>query len=432
MSSPVIGFVGMTHLGLNSAVAGAERGFSMICFDPNPRLIEALRQGNMPIVEPDLNELATKNTNRLHFTSDTRELKRADVIYVAIDVATDDRGGSDLAPLEGLLETTFAAMRPDAVAVVLSQVPPGFTRRKLAPGRKLYYQVETLIFGRAIERALHPERYIIGCADPSAPLDPAYETFLKAHDCPLLPMRFESAELAKISINCCLVASIGVANTLAEICEGIGAAWDEIAPALKLDRRIGPYSYLSPGLGIAGGNLERDLATVCRIGEEVGSDTGIVKAWIDNSRHRKGWAARIVRSVVLATKPEATLAIWGLAYKENTHSIKNSPSLATIAELSDARLRLHDPVVPAAAASHPRAMGAQTAMEAVSGADALLILTPWAEYKGVDPVALAKVMAGKIVIDPYRLLDGDACVKAGFSYYTLGRPAERGSAPTGP
>src|SRR5262249_61279085 len=128
-----------------------------------------------------------------------------------------------------------------------------------------YYQGKTLVFGQAVERALKPERPIVGCAEPAAPLEARFRTVLSAFGCPILPMRYESAELAKISINCCLVASVTVANTLAQVCEKIGADWGEIAPALKLDRRIGAYAYLAPGLGIAGGNLERDLATVQRL-----------------------------------------------------------------------------------------------------------------------------------------------------------------------
>jgi UDPglucose 6-dehydrogenase len=210
--------------------------------------------------------------------------------------------------------------------VALSQVPPGYTRARQRLGRTLIYQVETLIFGRAVERALNPERTIIGLPDPVAPLPPAYHAYLQGHgNPPLLPMRLESAELAKISINCCLVASVAVANTLSELCERIGADWSEIAPALKLDRRIGPHSYLTPGLGIAGGNLERDLATVLRFAEAHHTDAGVVAAWVANSRHRKAWSAQVVKAELLEKNPRARIAVLGLAYKENTHSIKNSP-----------------------------------------------------------------------------------------------------------
>jgi UDPglucose 6-dehydrogenase len=236
-------------------------------------------------------------------------------------------------------------------------------------------------------------------------------------------MRFESAELTKIAINCCLVSSISVANTLAELCEGIGAVWGEIAPALKLDRRIGQYAYLSPGLGIAGGNLERDLATVIRMAEAAGSDAGVVRAWVDHSRHRRDWAARTIKRVLLDKRPEATVAVWGLAYKENTHSVKNSPSLATIAQLPSTRLVLHDPVVPASAARHANAAGAADPLAAVAGADALMILTPWPQYKGIAPAAIAQAMRGRIVLDPYGVLDGTAARAAGLEYHTLGRGA---------
>src|SRR5439155_2408215 len=143
----------------------------------------------------------------------------------------------------------------------------------------------------------------------------------------------------------------------------IGADWGEIVPALKLDRRIGPHAYLAPGLGIAGGNLERDLATVIRFASDKRTDARVVKAWIENSKHRRDWAARTMRQSVLEKNPAAVIAVWGLAYKENTHSTKNSPSLATIAQLRDVALQLHDPVVPASAAQHPKALQAKNAIE---------------------------------------------------------------------
>src|SRR5262249_51801195 len=162
--------------------------------------------------------------------------------------------------------------------------------------------------------------------------------------CPVLPMRYESAELAKISINCCLVASITVANVLAELSESIGADWTEIVPALRRDRRIGPHSYLSPGLGIAGGNLERDLRTVLELAGKNGTDAGIVNAWIANSRHRRDWCWRVLQDRVVKTNPTARIGVLGLAYKEHTHSIKNSPALALLARLRGMDLRVHDPV----------------------------------------------------------------------------------------
>jgi UDPglucose 6-dehydrogenase len=419
----IVGFAGMTHLGLVSAAGVASKGFETICFDGDAALIARIKGGQLPVHEPHLDELVRENGARQTFTSDVADLRRCDVLYIAPDIPTDDQGRSDTTVIQALIDRVVPTMQPDAVMVVLSQVEPGFTRALKAPEPpRRYYQVETLIFGRAVERATEPERYIVGCADPGAPLDPHFADVLKAFGCPVLPMRYESAELAKISINFCLVSSVSVANTLAEVCEAIGADWSEIAPALKLDRRIGPYAYLKPGLGIAGGNLERDLATVERIAAAKGTDARVVHAWKANSLHRRDWAARTIKKALLDARPNATIAIWGLAYKENTHSIKNSPSLATIAQLpNETELKLHDPMVKADAVARSRARGFEKELDALGGADALMILTPWPQYAKIAPREIAARLKGRVVLDPYAVLDARAAADAGLVHYTLGR-----------
>ncbi len=247
--NPIIGYAGLTHLGINSAAAAAKMGFQTVAFDPDSTLVGRISQGDLPVVEPNLDALIQNNRMRLDFTSDLGRLEECDVVYISPDVSTDDEGNSNLDDVIALLDMTDPALRSDALTVVLSQVSPGFMRSLGRNPGKTFCQVETLVFGRAVERATQPERFIIGCAESGVPLPKNLTTFLEAFGCPILPMRYESAELAKISINCCLVASVSVANTLAELCEQIGADWSEIAPALKLDKRIGPHSYLSPGLG---------------------------------------------------------------------------------------------------------------------------------------------------------------------------------------
>ncbi len=424
MQKPTVGFAGMTHLGLVSGIAAAEKGFKVICYDPDDKRIAAIKLGELPVSEPQLDELFEKNRERLVFSSQAGVLRECDVVYVAPDVPTDDNGKSDLGTINALLKTVFAATTERTTLVVLSQVPPGFTRSKQRERRSLYYQVETLIFGRAVERALFPERYIVGCADPQDGPPAAYKTFLAAHDCPILPMRYESAELAKISINMFLVASVSASNTLAELCEKIGADWSEIVPALRLDRRIGQFAYLTPGLGIAGGNLERDLATVIDFAERHRTDGGIVRAWVANSAHRKKWAAETIQSELLNSAPDSTVAVWGLAYKENTHSVKGSPSLLTIRNLPDTKLRIHDPVVPASAANHGFFVEAETALDALEDADALMIMTPWQDYKDIAPADIAARMRGRLVLDPYGVLDAQSARNAGLRHVTLGRTPE--------
>ena len=419
MSKPLVGYCGMTHLGLNSAVASAARGFDMVCFDPDAGLVADLNQGRLPVVEPQLDELFKEHRARLTFTADSADLHQCDVVYVAPDVPTDDEGKSDLSGIRALLDVVEPALRDDAVLVVLSQVNPGFTRERGRANGPLYYQVETLIFGRAIERALYPERFIIGCDDPDAPLPDAYRTYLEAFECPILPMRYESAELAKISINMCLVASVNVANIMAEICESVGADWSEIVPSLRLDKRIGVFSYIVPGLGISGGNLERDLASVIRMADTHDTDAGVVRAWIANSHHRKGWPYRTLSKEVLADNPDAKICVLGLAYKENTHSTKNSPALVLLESLGKHPVTVFDPVVPAGHGG-ANAIGATNAMQAIEGADVVVIMTPWPAFRDIKASALAKAMAGDVVIDPYRMIDSIEAKAAGLKYLTLG------------
>lgn len=419
MSPPMIGFVGLTHLGLNSAAAAAERGFDVVCLG-DVSLVARLERLDLPVSEPDLTETFARNKQRLHLTSNKKALSRCDVVYVAPDVRTDDQGQSDLGPLREHIALADAAMRPDADMVVLSQVPPGFTRLLPRDKARLYYQVETLIFGRAMERALRPERFIVGAAEPSQPLPQPLQEFLQAFGCPILPMRYESAELAKIAINCCLVASIGVANTLAELCEQIGADWSEIVPALRLDKRIGPHAYLTPGLGIAGGNLERDLATVCRYGYAHGTEVGLIHALTRNSAHRRNWALAALHDHVISRIKRPVIAVWGLAYKEDTNSIKNSPSVALIEALAPFALRVHDPVVPSASIEGPSITSCADQLEACDGADALVIMTPWQHYRATSPSDIGRHLKGNIVIDPLNVLDAAACRQAGLTYRRMG------------
>jgi UDPglucose 6-dehydrogenase len=419
MKKPVIGYAGMTHLGLNSAVAGAEKGFSIACYDSDVKRIAALNEGRLHVKEPNLAELLSKNAARISFTSDASRLSECDVVYVAPDVATDDKGQSDLSEINQIIADVESLLPPEVLVVILSQVPPGFTRALPRDKSRLFYQVETLIFGRAIERALYPERYIIGCVNPAESLPEALRVYLASFDCPILPMRYESAELAKISINMCLVASVSVANTLAELCERIGADWSEIVPALKLDKRIGQHAYLSPGLGIAGGNLERDLATVCNFADRYGTDAGVVRAWISNSGHRKDWPWRMLREHLLDENPASRIAVLGLAYKQDTHSTKNSSALQLLSHLKGMDVRVYDPVVPALAAGVD-VTESVSALDAVQEADVVCLMTPWAEFKTLTAADLASRMRGRLVIDPYALLDAGEARAAGLTHVSLG------------
>jgi len=217
-----------------------------------------------------------------------------------------------------------------------------------------------------------------------------------------------------------LVSSVSTTNTLAEICEAIGADWSEIAPALRLDRRIGEHAYLNPGLGISGGNLERDLATITGISGRCNTDAGVVDAWRRNSQHRKAWVFRVLQAEALGD--DTSVGLWGLAYKAGTASTKNSPALDFLDAVRPTPVRAYDPKVRLTEGVDASVEQVDTPLAACQGVDALAVLTPWPEFRTV-PLDEAKArMRGTVIIDPYGILDRQECQAHGFRYRRLGVP----------
>lgn len=427
-----VGFAGLSHLGIISSACAASKGFDVVAYDPDAGLCAEVGRGQPPITEPGLAELFAASCGRLQVTSAPDGLRACDLVVLASDVPTDAEHRSDLVGIRRLLDTMQTHTAPEAVLVILSQVPPGFTReaaealQAASPDRprRLWYQVETLIFGQAVERGLKPERFIVGCAQPSDPLPDAYAQYLAVFGCPILRMRYESAELAKMAINMLLVSSLSTTNTLSELCEAIGADWTEIAPALALDRRIGPHAYLKPGLGFAGGNLDRDLATISALAQAHGTDIGIVEAWRSNSAHRRQWALTALHREALSQCVHPRIAVWGLAYKAHTASTKHSPAVDLLQSLHPFEVRVYDPCASLdGAAGVDGALRAPSALDACQGADALAIMTPWPEFSQVPLRELKAVMRGRVLVDPFGVLDEAACSAQGFRYARLGTPA---------
>lgn len=385
----VVGYAGMTHLGLNYAVASAGKGFKTIGFDNNSSVVEKLTKGISPVVEPGLDEALSSRSNLLQFTANIKEFANCNVVYISTDVATDDQGNSDLAPIYDLINNVISNLNNTAVLVVLCQVPTGFTRKINWPSEQLYYQVETLVFGKALERAELPERLIVGCGESGQKIHSYLGSFLAAFDCPVIPMRYESAELTKMAINCYLSASVTITNTLAELCEQIGANWQEIIPALQLDKRIGKFAYLKPGLGLSGGNLERDLNYIAGLGVEYGTDNSVIKALQHNSNYRKNWVLKTLHEKVLNKISNPNIAVWGLTYKENTHSIKNSPAVELLKYLQDYSITAYDPVVKELKDLQSVKMAASP-IEATCNADVVVIMTPWQDFFDEDVAKLEK------------------------------------------
>lgn len=409
-----VGFVGASHLSYVTAIAAAEKcqgDFKVVCY-AKEHLFERGRAETLNIQEPDLLELLEKNKSQLTFTTDCNDINQCDLVYFAFDVPTDDKGTSDLSVIEEQLAEIIPYLSESAILVMLSQVPPGFTRKIDFPHERLFYQVETLVFGNAIERALYPERFIIGNAEKTKILPQVYQNYLSKFGCPIFLMNYESAELAKISINLYLVATVTTTNTLAEICQHVGADWQDIAETLRLDKRIGPYAYLNPGLGLAGGNLERDLATISGIAHKHGCFTKLIDAELEDSAYRVNWGLRILKQLC-NLNDQHKIGVLGLTYKENTHSLKNSASLKFIKSIGKRHgVYTYDPAV-AQLEGFDHINFCNTADEVVKNSTILAVMTPWPEFSKVN----YENFSGDI-IDPYGMVKKNS----GSKIYQMGKP----------
>jgi UDPglucose 6-dehydrogenase len=423
-------FVGLSHLGIVSSLAWASFGRPVVGYDPDVNIVAALSEGRLSIHEPGLPELLEQSKSWIGFSADKSKLSNCPLVFLSLDVATLADNTSDLTPLWALINAIVPALAPGVVLVVMSQVPTGFCRdlvhriEELRPGFSylLYYCVETLIIGNAVQRALRPERFIMGCEDPSAALPEILREGLGSYGCPIIPMRYESAELAKMAINLYLASSVTYANVLAELCAEVNANWSEIVPALKLDQRIGPYAYLRPGLGIGGGNLERDLKTLRGLCDRHGIGTSYIDALVDHNARRYDWVLSMLRQYVFARNPLPDLAVWGLTYKKNTRSLKNSPALRLIKDLAAmANVRAWDPVVSLAEIDLPLPTMASKE-SALENADGLVIMTDWDEFADCDPQLFHRSMRSPVIVDCVGILESKFNRLAGVSYISPGRP----------
>ena len=416
----MVGYAGLNHLGLNTAIAAASKGITVVGYDENSQKISQLKKGKFSYEEPGLLKLYNKSKKKINFSSEVEKLSKCHIVYISLDVKTDSFGKSNLNPIKKLINKIIKVLNKKTILVILSQVPPGFTRKVNWSKEKLFYQVETLIFGEAINRALYPERLIIGCSKLVSSLDSNLNNFLKKNNCPILTMKYESAEFTKISINIFLASSVTTTNTLSELCEKIDADWSEIIPALQMDKRIGKYAYLKPGLGISGGNLERDINNVFNFSKKNKTDNQIIKSIILNSKYRKKWLLNKLKEEVLKKKQNPKICILGLTYKENTSSLKNSPSIDLIKKLKRYQISVYDPALKNKKINY-YVHQANSIYEAALKADVILILTPWKIFNSIEPSKIKKIMKGRVIIDPYKILSEKKFNNYGFSYFTLGK-----------
>ncbi len=415
-----IGYVGLSHLGINSAIAASMRGFSVICFDRDFNLISSLKKKKIPFYEKNALKNLKKKFDHFKFTNNIKELNKCDLVFISQDVPTNDKGKSNLIEIKKLINDVIKNINPSCTLIILCQVPPGFTRSINWPSSKLFYQVETLIFSDALNRAFSPERIIVGKSVKK--IEKKYDMFLKKFKCPILEMRYESAELAKISINIFLISSLTSTNVISEICEKIGANWEHVSGALKTDKRIGKFAYLKPGLGLSGGNLERDLHNL----RGLTKFNKIYKNYCSQlnriSKYRKNWINNKFKSISDKIKNNKKVGILGLAYKENTSSIKNSPAISFINKISSKyKLYIYDPKIKKVFKKN-NIKSCNNIYEVLKNIQILVLSTPWKIFKEININNYPNI---KIIIDPYNLVKLPTKKNKKLSYIGMGNLYEK-------
>ncbi len=409
-----IGFIGLSHLGLCYLAASAVKGCNVIGFTKDINYYKLIKEYKFPIKEKNLIESLKKNKKRINFTNNIEELNKTDLIFISLDVKTSANGTSNLSDLNKYLEIILKRIQKNKILILLSQVPPGFTDSVKWNKNKLFYQVETLIFGDALKRALNPERIIIGKYNKNKKINSSLLKYYNLFTNNQIIMSYTSAELTKISINMYLASSITTTNTLAEICENISADWKDIIPALKSDKRIGRYAYLSPGLGIGGGNIIRDIKTLIKISNQSKSSQSLMNSIISNSNRRKLWAVKKIENLMKNFKFNK-ICILGLTYKEGTNSILNSPSIFIINYFKDVQFFAYDPLVKKIN-KYKNLTICNNYEEAVISSNIVILSTPNKEYKKIK---FYKYKNLKYFFDPLGYIDS-GLEKSKFKYYRIG------------
>lgn len=429
-----LGVVGMSHLGLTVGVCAGWLGYSVICCDTNVEKIQMLRGGRLPMYERGLEEKYEEGKAHLHFVDNLEELKQCAVVIFALDTPTDEGNRSNLSLLQSWILDAAPNLSVGTTLVVMSQVPSGFMnalRHKLSALRpdlaeKLYYWVETLGFGDAVRNFIEPERIIVGSASAREP-DGAFGIFLKRFRCPIFVMRYESAELVKEAISLYRAFSMSFAHFMSEICERAGGSMRELIPALRSDRRIGEHAQIDPSLGVAGGNIERDLVQLRETARALQVDAQLLDSILSSNTKGYEWLMRQVREVCNAIEPGGKIGFLGIAYKKNTESTRNSFALRALEEIeTSALVYAYDPHATLPEELHGKVRVAPLD-EVIREADALVVMTDWEHFERMPLEGVARLMRGNVIIDCWGLIDPRAARDAGLVVRTMGegRTAEQ-------
>ena len=436
--------VGTGYVGLVTGAVFADLGNDVVCVDNATKKIEALRAGQMPIYEPGLEEMVARNKDdgRLTFSTDLPGgVRQADVIFIAVGTPPKESGETDLSQVEAVASEIGRSMDRYKVVVNKSTVPVGtgeFVREVITrhQPRPLDFDVvsnpEFLREGSAIEDTLRPDRIVIG-----APNQQVAMTLVELYaplERPMIITDLPSAEVIKYASNAFLAAKISFINAIANICEAAGADVSQVMKGMGLDSRIG-MQFLQAGLGYGGSCFPKDVDSLIHTAARFGYDFKLLRSVVEINKERAAHLVDMMRKAMGGLE-DRTIAVLGLAFKPNTDDMREAPSRVLLAALKDrgAQVVAYDPVAMEEARhiyqGEKFVSFAKDAMQAVQGADALLIMTEWKAFRSPDFDALKDALKAPVIFDGRNLYEPATVEAHGIEYYAVGRG--RGNGNLGP
>jgi UDPglucose 6-dehydrogenase len=430
-STAPVGVIGVGYVGLVTAACFADLGHDVVCRDIDPARVEALNRGEVPIYEPGIDRLLDRNRARLRFTLELAELTdRCRVVFVCVDTPQMHSGDANLSRVHAVVDA-LPRQGERFVLVMKSTVPVGTgdrLRHELdARGMSHVGYVanpEFLREGRAVTDFLEPDRIVIG-AFSDADADAVADLYADL-DTQVIRTDVASAEMIKYASNAFLAAKISFINEIANVCEEVGADVSVVAHGMGLDERIGPH-FLRPGIGYGGSCFPKDVRALKQLAGNSGYHFQLLTSVIEvNDLQKRRVIGKLERH--LGPLRGRRIAVLGLAFKANTDDMREASSLVLVDRLraEGAHVAAYDPVAKphAAALLGEEVELADSMLEAVSGADAAVVVTEWGEFRGLASPAVREAMAQPLIVDGRNLLDPAQARAAGFAYESVGRPSD--------
>ena len=434
-----IAVIGTGYVGLVVGACLSETGNDVTCADVDQQKIDGRKQNILPIYEPGLDSLVERNQQqgRLHFTTAVEEaVSRAEVVFIAVGTPPDEDGSADLRHVLNVAEMIGEHMSRELVVVTKSTVPVG-TAAKVASavGKRARHPFhmcsnpEFLKEGAAVDDFMKPDRVVLGVDSDHARsvMAELYAPFVRTGK-PLIFMDIPSAEMTKYAANAMLATRISFMNEIANLCEKVGANVDLVRKGIGSDARIGP-SFLFPGPGYGGSCFPKDVKALVRTAGEAGSRLSVLEAVEDANDRQKHRLFEKLHCALGDAISRAHIAVWGLAFKPQTDDMREAPALTLIDDVlaAGATITAHD---PAALHEAKRRIGdridfAESNYDALNGADALVVVTDWNEYRHPDFARIKAALRRPIIIDGRNLYDVTKMQSLGFTYFSFGRGRER-------